>query len=222
MPSFALETLLEAQYVNGPCYIAGLDEVGTGAIAGPIVCAAVVLARAKLEFYDQLNDSKRVSPGRRKQLYHTINERATAVGIAVIEVQVIEQQGVKGAVAAGFRSSLKQVREKLPDRQVLALIDGANNRFLTKEFGVSSYVDKADSLSYSVAAASIVAKHHRDNLMYHLQQSLEFDYGWASNVGYGVPEHLEALRKYGVTKHHRKHFKPVKLIIKGGDRRSRT
>ncbi len=194
MPDFELEK----QAVNdGYKIVCGVDEAGRGPLAGP-VCAAAVILPEGIEI-DGLNDSKKISEKKREQLYDVIIEKAIAYSIAFGSVEEIEQFNILGATFIAMNRAIDSLSIK-PD---LALIDG--NR-IPKDIKIDcKTVIKGDSKSYSVAAASILAKVTRDRLM------LDFDkkypqYGFAKHKGYGTKVHYEAIKQYGICEIHRPSF----------------
>ncbi|MEL7465040.1 MAG: ribonuclease HII [Pseudomonadota bacterium] len=190
---------LEAEY-QGP--VCGVDEVGRGPWAGPVTACAVI-------FHSSpplgLNDSKKLTAKRREALVDAIHA-AAHVGLAEATVAEIDAVNILRA------SHLAMVRAiaALPVRPAHALIDG--NRLPEDLPCPGTAVIKGDGRSASIAAASIIAKVARDDLMAKL--SVEFPhYGWERNAGYGVKAHAEALRAHGVTPHHRRSFKPIHNML---------
>jgi len=179
--------------------IAGVDEVGRGPLAGPVVAAAVILPwEAELPGVD---DSKLLSAGERDKCFEDILRVAVAVGTAAVSAQEIDRTDILSASLEAMRQSICQI-DPLPD---FLLVDGP----WPVPAGVLQHpITKGDRLSISVAAASIVAKVHRDRLMvsYHAQFP---HYNFASNKGYGTREHLEALARFGCCALHRRTFRGV-------------
>lgn len=176
--------------------ICGVDEAGRGPLAGP-VCAAAVILPAKLEI-PGLTDSKKLTDKKRRELYPVIKERAIAYGIGFASEQEIDEINILQATFLAMQRAIDQLAVK-PD---LALIDG--NR--QKDFGVpAKTVVKGDSLSASIAAASILAKVTRDDLM--LEQAEMYpQYKFDIHKGYGTKAHYEALREFGPCPIHRMTF----------------
>ncbi len=177
--------------------IAGIDEAGRGPLAGPVVAAAVILPRHY--HHPEIDDSKRLSPGRRAKLYHTIREDALAVGLGVIEAAVIDEINI-------LRATLRAMQEALGDlalRPDFILIDGLNTLPLSLP---QRALIKGDGLSISIAAASIIAKVSRDKIMeiYHRQYPR---YNFMKNKGYGTEEHRRAIKEWGLCKIHRRSFR---------------
>ena len=176
--------------------ICGVDEAGRGPLAGP-VCAAAVILPPHLEL-PGLNDSKKLTDKRRRELFPLIKEQAIAYGIAFATHLEIDEINILQATYLAMERALAQLNVK-PD---IALIDG--NR--AKDFGLPvKTVVHGDSLSASIAAASILAKVTRDDLM--LQMAEDYpQYGFEVHKGYGTKAHYEALRTYGESPIHRKSF----------------
>ena len=176
--------------------ICGVDEAGRGPLAGP-VCAAAVILPPNAEI-PGLNDSKKLSDKKRRELYPIIKEQAIAYGIAFADHKEIDEINILQATFLAMQRALDQLQVK-PD---LALIDG--NR--QKDFGIpAKTVVKGDSLSANIAAASILAKVTRDNLMVELAETYP-QYGFEIHKGYGTKAHYEALRQFGASPIHRTTF----------------
>jgi len=177
--------------------VAGIDEVGRGALAGPVTAAAVVLGVDVA--IDGLNDSKRLTPERRRSLDASIRARATRVNVAHVWPDVIDALGIQEATRTAMLMALEQMRRAVDH----VIVDG-----LPVELGLpSTAVVKGDSRVASVAAASIVAKVARDALMVELDREYP-GYGLAHNKGYGSPDHLACLARNGPTRVHRRSFAP--------------
>ena len=186
----------EACREEGYQVICGVDEAGRGPLAGP-VCAAAVILPPNLEI-PGLNDSKKLTDKRRRELYPVIKEQAIAYGIGFASHEEIDQINILQATYLAMERALAQLSVK-PD---LALIDG--NR--AKDFGLPvKTVVHGDSLSASIAAASVLAKVTRDDLMLQ-QDELYPQYGFAIHKGYGTKAHYEALRTCGPSPVHRMTF----------------
>ena len=194
--------------------VAGVDEVGRGCLAGPVYAAVVVLDLEKTFSLpkDQLNlirDSKTLSKKQRKKSLEIIERISISSAVGVSSVETIDEKGIVSATFLAMHKSLAQLRSQVD----LLLVDG-NQQIpgYTKE---QLAIVKGDSLSYSIAAASIVAKESRDNFM--LDASSQFsNYGFSTNVGYGTKEHLNAIKNYGICSLHRKSFEPIKTIVTAG------
>lgn len=183
-------------YAEGVQLICGVDEAGRGPLAGP-VCAAAVILPPHTEI-PGLDDSKKLSDKRRRELFPVIQEQAIAYGIAIATEQEIDEINILQATYLAMERALSQLKVK-PD---LALIDG--NR--AKDFGLPvKTVVKGDSLSANIAAASVLAKVTRDDMM--IAQAQQFPgYGFEIHKGYGTKAHYEALRQLGASPIHRRTF----------------
>lgn len=204
-----LEAMLyyeKALYENGVELIAGIDEVGRGPLAGPVVAAAVILPKGcKIRY---LNDSKKIPKSKHEAIYNEIIEHAVAVGVGVKDAAVIDQVNIYEATKLAMLEALGQLVQE-PEH---LLIDAMK---LDTSIPQTSII-KGDANSLSIAAASIVAKVTRDKMM--ADYDKEFSgYGFAKNAGYGTSEHLEGLNKLGITPIHRKTFEPIKSMVAGGD-----
>ena len=176
--------------------ICGVDEAGRGPLAGP-VCAAAVMLPPGLEI-PALNDSKKLTDKKRRELYDVITAQAVSYGIAFASEQEIDEINILQATFL----AMERAMQKLSPQPELALIDG--NR--TKDFGLPvRTIVKGDSLSASIAAASILAKVTRDRLMEEYDAQYP-QYGFAVHKGYGTKRHYEALREFGPSPIHRKTF----------------
>ncbi|ARC90414.1 ribonuclease HII [Rhodovulum sp. MB263] len=199
-PDFTLET--EA-FARGVRLVAGVDEVGRGPLAGPVMAAAVCLVAEDIP--EGLRDSKALSARRREVLAAEIRERAM-VGLGEASTGEIEEMNILQASHLAMCRALAA----LPAMPDLALIDGNS---LPKALPCQGLrVVKGDAGCLSIAAASIVAKVARDAVMAELAQHWP-GYGWERNAGYPTRQHLQALRDIGVSPHHRRSFKPVHNIL---------
>ncbi len=176
--------------------VCGVDEAGRGPLAGPVCAAAVILPR-EVEIVG-LNDSKKLTDKKRRELFDVITEKAVAYGIAFCDETVIDEINI---LQATFRA-MHQAIDALSVRPQLALVDG--NRAADFALPVRTIV-KGDSLSASIAAASILAKVSRDRLMEEYDAQYP-QYGFAVHKGYGTQRHYDALRQYGACPIHRKSF----------------
>ncbi|WP_122074576.1 ribonuclease HII [Pseudophaeobacter sp. EL27] len=192
-----------AAHAKGYLRIAGVDEVGRGPLAGPVTAAAVVLDMADLP--EGLNDSKKLSPKKRAALATEIWDRAE-VSLAEASVEEIDSINILRASHLAMERAVAALNPP-PD---YLLIDG---NLIPRDLTIKAEaVVKGDGKSVSIAAASIVAKEARDNLMVDLAQQFP-GYGWEKNAGYPSKQHREALVELGVTPHHRRSFKPVHKIL---------
>jgi ribonuclease HII len=184
-------------------YVAGVDEVGRGPLAGPVVAAAVVLN--PLVPIQQLRDSKKLSAKQREQLFEEIKQKATAFAFGRAAVQEIERLNILQASLLAMRRAVLNLSVTPTE----VLVDG--NQAPGLPYPVTTVV-KGDELIHAISAASILAKVLRDREMleYHTQYP---DYGFDAHKGYATKAHLNALNNFGVTPLHRKNFMPVKLLI---------
>ena len=186
----------DAEFASGAKVICGVDEAGRGPLAGP-VCAAAVILPPHLEI-PGLTDSKKLTDKKRRELFPVIKELAVAYGIGFASEQEIDEINILQATYLAMERALAQLSVR-PD---IALIDG--NR--AKDFGIPvKTVVKGDSLSASIAAASILAKVTRDDMMLSLAESYP-GYGFEIHKGYGTKAHYAALRELGACQIHRKTF----------------
>jgi len=182
--------------------IAGIDEVGRGPLAGPVIAAAVILDRKNIP--EGINDSKKIPKAKRILLAEKIKENSIYAYGAASEIEIDEINILQASLLA-----MKRASHGLSVVPKTTLIDG-NFKPDIKNNTIS--IIKGDSKSVSIAAASILAKVYRDEIM--LKYSKQFpEYGFQTNSGYGTKEHLSALKNYGITPIHRKSFKPVHNIL---------
>lgn len=176
--------------------ICGIDEVGRGPLAGPVVAGAVILPEDALILY--LNDSKKLSEKKRETLYEEIMEKARAVGIGIVSPARIDEINILQATYEAMRMAVSQLKIQ-PD---ILLNDAVT---IPEVEIVQVPIIKGDAKSVSIAAASIVAKVTRDRLMVEYDKVFP-EYGFASNKGYGTKAHIEALKQFGPTAIHRRSF----------------
>ena len=182
--------------------IAGIDEAGRGPWAGPVVSAAVILNEKNIP--DGLNDSKKLSEKKRLSLFSSIYN-FHSVGVGISSIEEIDTMNV---LQATFLSMSRAVNDLNPQPEHV-LVDGNLDPGL--DFKTDCIV-KGDSASLSIAAASIIAKVTRDNLMIELDGEYPY-YCWKKNKGYGTSEHRKALEVYGPCKYHRKSFSPINKML---------
>ena len=192
-------TLEEAARGRGALRIAGLDEVGRGPLFAPVVAAAVVLASGYR--FDGLTDSKKLSEKKRNKLDLEIRANAVAFAIAEVDAETIDRINIRQASLLAMRRAVEQLALS-PD---FLLIDGRDT--IDWECPQQAAI-RGDAVSFSIAAASVLAKVHRDRLIVELDSEFP-GYGLARHKGYGSPEHLQALVRLGPTPLHRKSFYPV-------------
>ena len=188
-------------YTQGIQLIAGVDEVGRGPLAGPVVAAAVILPEdCKIS---GLNDSKKIPKSKHKEIYEAVLQNAVAIGIGIKDNQVIDQVNIYEATKLAMMEAIGQLE---PQPQHL-LIDAMR---LDLPISQTSII-KGDANSLSIAAASIVAKVTRDQMMEEFDREYP-GYDFAQNAGYGTVKHLAGLDKLGVTPIHRRSFEPIKSM----------
>ena len=181
---------------------AGVDEVGRGCLAGPVVSAAIILKKGiNLSL---LKDSKKITFNKRIKIAKHIKLNSIyAVGMASVE-EILEINILQAALL-----SMKRAIEKLPVKPELILIDG---NFAPKGLTNFKTIINGDEKVKSISAASIIAKVYRDKLMIKLSEKFQ-NYAWERNFGYGTKAHMEGLKKFGITSHHRKGFKPIHKML---------
>ncbi|PNY21261.1 Ribonuclease HII [Streptococcus parauberis] len=203
-----LENMLRYEkslYAQGYQAIAGIDEVGRGPLAGPVVAACVILPKnCKIT---GLNDSKKIPKSKHEMIYNLVIEKAIAVGIGLMTNEVIDEVNIYQATKLAMQAAINNLEgdNLTPD---FLLIDAMK---LENSIPQESII-KGDANSLSIAAASIVAKVTRDRLMADYDKAYP-GYDFAKNAGYGTKNHLEGLRKLGVTEIHRRTFEPVKSML---------
>lgn len=198
-PTFTEEERLWNSNIN---HVIGLDEVGRGAFAGPIVAAGVVFKpNFKHEFLDKVNDSKQVKPKLREELSELIKQYSLFYAIESIDIDFINKHGIGKANIAVFRKVLKNMLKNFNDLNHFILIDG----FSIPGGSNQKAIVGGDRISLSIASASIIAKVYRDNLMREAGEVYP-NYLFAKNKGYGTLDHRNALKTYGACDYHRNAF----------------
>ncbi len=201
VPTFQIEADLYQQGLSPVC---GIDEAGRGPWSGPVVAAAVILDGDNIP--DGINDSKKLTPARRNELFDLIKQ-SSHVGIGIVGVSDIDRLNILQATFLAMRKAVANLKIT----PTVALIDGTGKPALACEMRT---LIKGDQRSLSIAAASIIAKVTRDRIMENL--ALQFPhYGWERNKGYGTKAHRAGLASHGVSKHHRRSFKPIKALLQG-------
>jgi ribonuclease HII len=212
MPDFAIER--DCQGI-----VCGVDEAGRGPLAGPVVAAAVVIDRRRFrgELRHLLDDSKALSRELREHCYDGlragVRSRIVAIGVGAASVAEIDRINVLRANLLAMSRAAMALSARTGVAPDVALVDG--NIAPALPCAVRTVV-KGDSLSLSIAAASVVAKVTRDRIMRALAPRHP-GYGWETNVGYATPEHCEAIRRLGVTTHHRRSFAPIRVALSPRD-----
>ena len=190
-------------YQEGASFIAGVDEVGRGPLAGPVVAAAVILPKNIEDL--GFDDSKKLSASKREEIYRLIQEKAIAIGIGIVDADIIDQVNIYQA----SRLAMQQAVSELKIQPDYLLIDAMKIDVNTPQIGII----KGDAKSISIAAASIVAKQVRDQMMQEFDE-LYPGYDFSNNAGYGTQKHLEGLKTNGICPIHRKTFAPIKDFLK--------
>jgi ribonuclease HII len=202
MPDLSFESQLQKA---GYRLVAGIDEAGRGPLAGPVSVAAVILPKGY--HHGVLNDSKKLSPRKREAIYEEITNHPDIIWHSVqIDAQIIDQINILQATWQGMAAAFSGLSLKAD----IALIDGRPIKHFP---GEHQAVVKGDSLSLSIAAASIIAKVERDRLMMKYARQYP-EYGFDRHMGYGTKVHLAALQKHGPCAIHRLSFAPVKYSVK--------
>lgn len=183
-------------WTKGIRTVAGIDEAGRGPLAGPVVAAAVVFPNGT--FIKGVEDSKKLSEKRREELFPLIKEQSLSVGVGIVSHDVIDRVNILQATILAMHKAI----DDLSLNPEFVIVDG--NSFRHDLIPYQNIVD-GDEKSFTIAAASIIAKVTRDRLMYeyHVQYPL---YGFAQHKGYGTKQHLEAIRRYGLCDIHRRSF----------------
>ncbi len=181
---------------------AGCDEAGRGPLAGPVFAAAVILPQGFT--HPLLDDSKKMSAKARNEMRGIIESQAVAWAVEEVSVEDIDSMNILWASVEGMRRAVRRLGVK-PD---FVLVDG--NRFRPMDGYRYATVIHGDAIYASIAAASVLAKTHRDERMLELSREYPM-YGWEHNMGYPTPAHIEAVRRYGLTPYHRRSFHPKAL-----------
>lgn len=189
-------------YSEGYEFIAGTDEAGRGPLAGPVVAAAVILPKNTI--ITGVNDSKQLTEKKRNELFDIINEKALAVGIAFVDNKKIDEINILESSRLAMMEAIKKL--KIKAQYVLSDAMPMNIDVPVKP------IIKGDALSESIAAASIIAKVTRDRYMDEMDKIYP-EYGFKKHKGYPTKDHIEAIKKYGITDIHRKTFKPIKTML---------
>lgn len=203
MPDLTIESLYKG-------LVGGVDEAGRGPWAGPVVAAAAVFLDPPSlppTLLNGIQDSKKLSKIKREQLYEELTKlESFSYGIGMASVEEIDRLNILKATFLGMERAMKA----LPQQPQTLLIDG---KYIPSFQGIQTIpVIKGDSISLSIAAASIFAKVTRDRIMETLSQTHPA-YGWEHNAGYGTQHHQDALKIHGITPHHRKSFAPIKVLL---------
>ena len=206
MPDFTLEDEIKGQ-------VAGIDEAGRGPWVGPVVAGCAVFLTQNVNPYllENLNDSKKISKTKRQKLYDALLEEkqkgTMLLGIGLATAQEIDELNILNATFLAMKRAL----ENSASTPTEVLVDGNRE---PKNFNLKTRaIIKGDAKSYSISAASILAKVYRDNLMEEMEKKYP-GYGFEKNAGYGTKAHIEGLKTLGITPEHRKSYAPIKEFIK--------
>lgn len=207
-----IKKIEEELYKNGTTSIAGIDEAGRGPLAGPVVVACVVMPRDSM--IEGVNDSKKVSEKKREKLYEEITNEALGYGVSIISQEEIDKINILNATKEGLTLAIKNLEKDLQEKNrafqkpEIILVD-ALTKIDTDHIPYRSII-KGDSKSYSIAAASIIAKVTRDRIMREWDEVYPA-YGFEKHKGYGTAAHIAAIKEYGLCPLHRRSF--VKNIV---------
>ncbi len=195
-------------YKEGFKLIAGTDEVGRGPLVGPVVAAAVILP--KNYQLEGLNDSKKLSEKKRKDYYNILIKEAISYGIGIVDAKVIDEINI-------YEASRKAMLEAINNLSVKP--DYVLSDAMPLPIKTSKSIIHGDALSLSIAAASVIAKVTRDEMMYELDKKYP-EYGFKNHKGYPTKKHLENIQKYGILDNYRFSYKPVKALVEVGKNES--
>lgn len=207
-----IKKIEEELYLKGTTSIAGIDEAGRGPLAGPVVVACVVMPRDSM--IEGVNDSKKVSEKKREKLYDLIIEEALGYGVGIISQEEIDRINILNATKEGLTNAIKELEKDLKqknrefEKPEIILVD-ALTKIDTDHIPYKSII-KGDAKSYSIAAASIIAKVTRDRIMRQWAEVYPM-YGFEKHKGYGTAMHISAIKEYGLCPLHRRSF--VKNIV---------
>jgi len=201
--------MLEQEY---DCIVCGIDEVGRGPLAGPVIASCVYIPEKirRKHFLRDINDSKQLTAKKREELFGQIKENCL-YGLGTVSPEEIDALNIHHATLLAMARAYEGLHNDFGIKPEAALVDG---KFAPKIPCACKPVTKGDSISISIAAASIIAKVTRDAVMTRLHEEFPY-YGWANNAGYGTPEHLAGIKTYGITPHHRRSFAPVREAVSG-------
>lgn len=200
MPNFEIENSLLKDYR----WVAGIDEAGRGAWAGPVVSAVVILNPEKID--KRINDSKKIAPKEREKLFEWIKKNCLSYGIGIVDEKIIDQINILEATKYSIGLALKKIKI----RPEYLLIDAMTIESIAIP---QKSIIKGDSISYSIAAASILAKVTRDQIMKKYDKIYQ-EYNFASHKGYGTFAHKTALQDFGACPIHRFSYRPIKELKK--------
>ncbi|MDO4710436.1 MAG: ribonuclease HII [Peptostreptococcaceae bacterium] len=199
-----IKNLIHFDQNFGSKYVAGIDEVGRGPLAGPVVAACVVMDLEQPIL--GINDSKKISKTKREELYHKIIEKSLFCAIGEVDNRVIDEENILKATFIAMNSAIDHIQKQMKKTSAsidLLLIDG--NQKIPYQHIPQKTIVKGDAKSYSIACASILAKVYRDKLMEKMD-SIYPGYDFISNVGYGTGDHIAGIKRMGLSPIHRRTF----------------
>lgn len=185
----------EKKYVSK--IVAGIDEAGRGPLAGPVICACVIMPMSEVDIIDDIDDSKKLSEKKREELFEKITKKALSYSIVEIDEKTIDKINILNATKLGMKKALESLKVK-PE---IVLIDAVK----IESNILQENIIKGDALSYNIAAASILAKVYRDRLMKKYDEQFPI-YNFAKHKGYGTKEHIQKLKEFGPCPIHRSTF----------------
>lgn len=202
LPNFSIEENYEG-------LVAGIDEAGRGPLAGPVVAACVILNRS---YYPKdLNDSKKLSKKLREEIFDNLkNSTNIKIGIGIVDEQIIDQINIRNATKLAMKLAFEDLCKQNNIIPSMVLVDGD---FIPDISSKAQAIIKGDSKSLSIAAASIIAKETRDQIMLKLHEEFSV-YGWNKNQAYPTKFHVDKIKEFGICKYHRKSFAPIKSMTK--------
>jgi ribonuclease HII len=204
------DTKLEERLWSEGCkFVLGLDEAGRGPLAGPVVAGGVVITKES-EIIPSVRDSKKMTKKQREEAFEKIKDSVLAYGIGIVGPAEIDRVGIQKAVLKAMITVLEVIEGKLNEKIDYIIADGPN--ILSIPRYRMDKIKEGDLYHYSISAGSVLAKVTRDRIMrgYHKKYP---EYGFNTHVGYGTKKHIEAIKKFGITKIHRKSFSPVKNLF---------
>ena len=195
---------IEKQYSKSVC---GIDEAGRGPLAGPVLAACVYIPEKHYNkrFIAEINDSKKLSMKKRENLFLQIQKHC-GFGIGIAKAEEIDTLNIHNATLLAMRRAYQEMCNDFTIKPAISLIDGLYAPDINCE---CETIKRGDSISCSIAAASILAKVTRDRIMLRLHNQYPH-YGWERNAGYGTAEHIAAINEHGITEYHRRSFSPIK------------
>lgn len=200
--------LIENNYFN--LLVAGIDEAGRGPLAGAVVAACVILN--KDDFPPEINDSKKLSKLKRKKVFLELKAKSK-FGVGIVDEKTIDKINILQATKLAMLKSLVNLQEKYQIFPQIILVDGNFSPFPKQDLIQEILpIVKGDQKSLSIAAASIIAKETRDEIMLKLHEEVP-QFGFNKHAGYGTKFHIEQIKKYGASKFHRHSFEPIKSMI---------